>query len=298
MDRRTRISFVNLVLGLAALVGAAPVAAVTNPTPQLKTGDYQAQWGTLSVGSPTAYSHTNVSANLYPTTVHYDAVSGTYVFTDGSTQYGFSKSEIVTAKSTPAYTFYRDTATGATLKLLNDSTTNPVIALTYVTYGKWSPTPQSPIILNDNYVVFGVRTPASAMPRSGSASYNFIIDGTYQLNGKGTGGTYSLGGKGQLLANFAGASLTFNVTPTATNTVNGSTIQFGTLSGAGFIDSSSSGFTATSRTRNADGSKTLFSANGNFYGPQANEIGAAFTLTKTLGTSTLGAGAGALVGKQ
>ena len=178
MDRRTRILFISTALGLAALASAAPAAAVTNPTPRLTSGDYQAQWGSLSVGDPTAYSHINVSANLHPTTVHYDSASGTYVFTDGTTQYGFSRGEIVTAKSTAAYTYYRDTTT--------DATTNPVIALTYVTYGKWTPTPQSPIILNDNYVVFGAMTPASAMPRSGSASYNFIIDGTYQLNGKGT----------------------------------------------------------------------------------------------------------------
>ena len=284
----------STVFGIS-VIGAAPALAVT-PTPKLATGDYQAQWGALTVGDPTVYSHTNVTANIHPTTVHYDSASGTYVFSDGDNQYSFSSSE-VTATG-PRYIFYTDKVTGATLKVLRQTATNPLIALTYVTYGKWTPKPQSPIALNDNYVVFGSLTPSSAMPRSGSASYNFIIDGTYQLNGKVSGNTYTLSGNGQLTANFANATLGFSFTPVATNTSNSSTIQFGTLSGAGFIDASTSSFNATSRVRNPDASKTLFSATGNFYGPQAQEIGAAFTLTQTLGSSTIGAGAGALVGKR
>jgi len=278
---------------------AAPALAVTpNPTPNLKTGDYQAKWGILTVGNPSAYGRNNVSANIYPTTVHYDAASGTYVFNDGQQNIGFSRTEYVAAKSSAAYTYYRDTATGATLKLLNQGAANPVIALTYVTYGKWTPVPQSPIVLNDNYVVFGAITPASAVPRSGSASYNFILDGTWQLAGSPSGKTYSLAGSGRLTADFTNAMMGLSVTPVATNLGTGSKIQFGTLTGAGFIDASSSSWNATSRTRAADGTKTLFSAQGNFFGPQAQEIGGAFTLTRTLGTAEVGAGAGALVGKK
>ncbi len=293
-----RLQFVLLSAGLG--LTAVPAAAVTpNPTPNLKTGDYQAEWGILSVGDPSVYSRINVSANVYPTTVHYDATTGTYVVNDGQQNISFSRGEYVAAKSSAAYTFYVDAATAATLKLLNQSSTNPVIALTYVTYGKWSPKPQSPIVLNDNYVVFGSITPPSAVPRSGSASYGFIVDGTYQLNGAPTSSkTYALSGNGQLTANFASATTAISLTPVATNTVNGSKIQFGTLTGGGFIDASTSSWGATSRTRAADGTKTLFSATGNFYGPQAQEIGAAFTLTQTLGTQTIGAGAGAIVGKK
>lgn len=291
--------FFNAAIGLSIALDA-PVAAVTpNPTPNLSSGDYQAQWGLLSVGDPSVYSRVNVSAAIHPTTVHYEAASGTYVVNDGSQNISFSRTEFVSTKSTAAYTSYRDTATGATLKLLNQSATNPVIALTYVTYGKWSPRPQSPIVLNDNYVVFGSITPAASVPRSGSASYNFIVDGTYQLNGAPVSSkTYALSGNGQLTANFASATTGISLTPIATNTVNGSKIQFGTLTGGGFIDASTSSWNATSRSRAADGTKTLFSSTGSFFGPQAQEIGGAFTLTQTLGTQTIGAGAGAIVGKK
>ena len=153
-------------------------------------------------------------------------------------------------------------------------------------------------MLNDNYVVFGAITPASAVPRSGSASYNFILDGTWQLAGSPSGKTYSLAGSGRLTADFTNAMMGLSVTPVATNLSNGSKIQFGTLTGAGFIDASTSSWNATSRTRAADGTKTLFSTQGNFFGPQAQEIGGAFTLTRTLGTAEVGAGAGAIVGKK
>ena len=288
-----------LALAIAGGLIAAPALAVTpNPTPNLKTGDYQAKWGTVTVGDPTAYGHNNVAANVYSTTVHYDAVSGTYVVNDGQQNISFSRSEYVAAKSSTAYTAYRDTATGATLKLLNQSATNPVIALTYVTYGKWSPVPHSPVVLNDNYVVFGAVTPSSAVPRTGTANYRFIVDGTWQQAGSPSGKTYALSGNGTLTANFASATTGLSITPTATNTSNGSRIQFGTLTGGGFIDASTSSWNATSRTRAADGTKTLFSAVGNFFGPQAQEIGGAFTLSRTLGTQEIGAGAGALVGKK
>jgi hypothetical protein len=136
------------------------------------------------------------------------------------------------------------------------------------------------------------------VPRSGSASYNFILDGTWQQAGSPSGKTYSLAGNGRLTADFASATTGITLTPVATNLTNGSQIAFGTLTGGGFIDASTSSWNATSRTRAADGTKTLFSAQGNFFGPSAQEIGGAFTLTRTLGTQEIGAGAGAIVGKK
>lgn len=295
MSIRVNFSLLSAVLALSA----APAFALTpNPTPNLRTGDYQAKWGILTVGNPTVYGRNNVSAHVYPTTVHYDATSGTYVFNDGQQNISFSRTEYVATKSPASYTYYRDTATGATLKLLNQGAANPTIALTYVTYGKWTPVPQAPVVLNDNYVVFGAITPSSAVPRSGSASYNFILDGTWQQTGSPSGKTYSMSGSGRLTADFANAMMGLSVSPVATNLTNGSRITFGTLTGAGFIDASTSSWNATSRTRAADGTKTLFSASGNFFGPQAQEIGGAFTLTRTLGTAEIGAGAGAIVGKK
>ena len=58
-----------LLLSACLALAAGPALAVTpNPTPNLKTGDYQAKWGILTVGNPTVYGRNNVSANVYPTT--------------------------------------------------------------------------------------------------------------------------------------------------------------------------------------------------------------------------------------
>jgi hypothetical protein len=280
------------LFSVAAILASAPGAAAS-PTPALSTGEHPGYWSLVVLRDPTQYSQPFVNA-LHPTSVHYDATSHSYVLSDGSVNYTFSAGEIVSSKTNPTYTFYRDTSSGSTLQLLNDSSTNPLIALTYVTYGKWIIPASSPIKLDHNYVVFGSNTPAASVPRTGSASYHAIIDGTY-VNSKGT---YTLSGNASFVASFGAGTMGLTVTPVGTNTSNGSTLSFGTLTGGGFIDFSNASFNATSRVRNADGSKTLFSADGYFFGPKATEIGGAFTLTQTLGTTTLGAGAGAFVGKH
>jgi len=272
----------------------ASAAMAASPTPGLSTGNYAGQRALVVVADPTKYGGDGVAANTHPITVRYDSVSQSYVLYDyeGAPGTTFSPGEKVTAQSSAAYTFYRDAQTGETLKLLNQSAANPVIALTYVTYGKWVQPATAPIRLVDNYVVFGKITPAAGMPRTGSASYKAILDGTYGTSA----GVYHLSGNATFVANFGTSLMGLTVTPIATNLANGSQLTFGTLTGSGYIYLDTSSFNATSRTRLADGSKTLFSSYGNFYGPKATEIGGVFKLTRTLGTTSLGEGAGAFVG--
>lgn len=288
---QSRASIIAFAIGLGCAAGATPAAAATSPTPTLKTGDYSGQRALVVVGEPTAYGGDGVSANIHPTTVHYDAASQTYVLHDyeGDQGYSFSPGEIVAGKSSAAYTFYRDTRTGSTLKLLNQSASNPLIVLTYVTYAKWNVPQTSPIILADNYVVFGQVTPAANVPRTGSASYKAILDGTYQNRS----GTYRLSGNANFVANFGNATMSVTATPIATSIANGSKLQFGSLAGGGFIRASSSSFNAVTPYIGT----TRFSSQGSFYGPQANEIGGAFTIKSSVGGSA-GEGAGAFVGKK
>ena len=278
-----------VVIFIGTPTSASAGAQPASPTPSLMTGNYIAPWSLLAVEDPSLYSRNNVAAGLHATTIHYDAVSQSYVLSDGASDFTFSANERVSSQSTAAYSFYRDSSTGATLRLLNDSPSNPLIALTYVTYGRWGSTPVSPLVLNDNYVVFGAITPAASFPRTGSATYRAIVDGTYQNRS----GTYGLSGSASFLANFGTGILSFNIAPVATSVVNSSQIQFGQLSGQGYIDSSHSSFAANTRY---DG-VTRFVSSGYFFGPQVNEIGGAFTISSTLGGSA-GAGAGTYVGKK
>jgi hypothetical protein len=290
MNARVSI-FLATVLGL----GMASAAGAASPTPALKTGNYAGQRVIVVVGDKTAYGGDGVAANKHPTTISYNATSQTYTLYDydGGPGTSYSPSKIVASQSSAAYTFYRDPSTGSTLKLLNDSASNPVIALNYVTYGKWIVPQRAPIHFADNYVVFGQISPASAVPRTGSASYKAILDGTYQQGAS----TYHLSGNAAFAANFGTGIMGLSVTPVGT-TASGTRLTFGTLTGSGFITTDSSSFGATSRTRAADGTKTLFSATGNFYGPAAQEIGGVFTLSQTLGTKQIGEGGGAFVGKK
>jgi len=164
-----------------------------------------------------------------------------------------------------------------------------------VTYGKWAMPHSSPIIYADNYVVFGQQTPAASIPRSGSASYSAVLDGTYQSGSN----TYRLGGTASYVANFGNATMSVSATPVATHVSNGSQLNFGTLTGGGYIyfggSPTGGGYSFTAITPYIG--TTRYASYGNFYGPQANEIGGVFTLKSSVGGAP-GEGAGAFVGKQ
>ncbi|OYY75958.1 MAG: hypothetical protein B7Y43_17380 [Sphingomonas sp. 28-62-20] len=129
------------------------------------------------------------------------------------------------------------------------------------------------------YFSYGVQTLANDMPRTGTASYN--------VNISGTGGAAPLGGSGVITANFGAANLSVALSPTI---VFGPTriSQLGTLTGTGLISSNSfaadiagAGYTGTAR--------------GLFYGPQASEIGGAFSFA---GPGLGGPVGGAFIGKR
>lgn len=292
----------RILFGLITFaVGLGPAAAANaaSATPNLRTGDYAGLRSLVVVGEPTQYGGDGVAANTHPTTVHYDSATQSYILHDyeGDAGYRFSPNEIVASQSSAAYTTYRDTATGSTLKLLNQSASNPVIALTYVTYGKWN-IPKAPgetYKFADNYVVFGQRTPAASIPRSGSASYNAILDGTYQSGSN----TYRLGGNAKYTANFGNATMGVSVTPVATPLAGGTPLQFGTLTGSGYIYSNGlpSNPNATFSAITPYIGTTRYASYGSFYGPQANEIGGVFTIKSKVG-GVLGEGAGIFVGKR
>jgi len=291
----TQSSSALLVIAMTtSLLFASGASAGTSPTPQLGTGNYQTNWSLVVVQPPSTYSRANIAVGLHPTTVHYDSPSSSYTLSDGVKNYIFSPNEIVTSKTTAAYTFYRDSSTASTLQLLNDSSINPKIVLSYVTYGKWVLPPSSSIKVDDNYVVFGLITPPASVPRSGSASYKMLLDGTY-VN---AGGTYTLGGNASVVANFGAGTVAVTVAPVGTNISNGSKLSLGQFTAVGYINLAGSSFTANARRLDANGVVSRFSASGYLFGSQASEIGPAFTITQTLNNNTIGGGAGALVGKR
>jgi hypothetical protein len=237
-------------------------------------------------------------------TITYDSVTQSYIVKESNgPTLTFTADERVAAQSNDSFTVYRDTASGTEFRQLNNSPTNPKIALTYASYGTWvrpTPIPTGYVSANSHvYVVYGQGTEPAAMPRTGTATYSAIIDGTYNARA----GLYALSGDATFSANFGQGTIGLQMTPIATlgsNSVNlGSLNATGTISGAAF--NASNGYSGP----------YLLRAGGRFFGPTAQEIGAAFSLsglpTSSLvpggpqigpGAALTGGGGGVLIGKR
>jgi hypothetical protein len=286
-----------LALALAAMPAAAMAGPNASLAPLTASETFPAWQSTIQYQLPTTGGPSGFGNFARATsTVRYDHATQSYVIRQtgsASSTYTFGPSDIVSSNTT--YTVYSRTIGGTThtLRMLNPGAANPLIQLSYVTYGAWrQSTPggawNGATAASDTYLVFGVRTPSASMPHSGSGTYNGHVDGTFVNKDA----VYAVTGASQLTANFASGTISYWATPTGTPT-SGANLNFGTVSGTGTIAFGSSGFTGNPDNLNPNYQMSL---NGNFYGPAAQEIGAVFRLTSTARNG--GTGTGAFVGKQ
>ena len=243
------------------------------------------------------YSRTAAGASGYgnfaraTSTVVYDPIRDTYTVRDtGSltTKSTFGPANINAGASNSTFTVYKKISgsTTETFRRLNQSASNPLIVLSYVDYGQWrrSTTSGSTTSVNDTYLVWGQRTPGASVPRTGSASYNTVLDGTFVNRN----GAYAVSGTGTFGANFGAGTISYSSTATGTREGGGAGINFGTMTGAGSIAFNSAGFNGTGTT---NGNGYAMDVNGNFYGPAVDEIGGVFRIRGGGGSGT-----GAIVG--
>jgi hypothetical protein len=226
------------------------------------------------------------------TSVKYDAGTQAYIVRETgnvSKTYSLSAATKVGAESNATYTVYRTVSAGTTntFRLYN-----PVaLTLTYASYGTWrQSTPgagyQGATKVSDTYFVYGIKTAGADVPRTGTASYSAVLDGTYVNKN----GPYALSGSGSFLADWAAGKISYSATPVGTPT-SGPTINFGTVGGSGTINFANASFTGKNNPLlNPTYGMEL---SGYFYGPAAAEIGAAFRLS-----GGGGSGSGVLVGKR
>lgn len=152
--------------------------------------------------------------------------------------------------------------------------------LTYVSYGAWSVGDLQDGIshYSTGLFTYGIPTVSSDMPRSGSASYTLKAFGSDPLGIEGTG---------QLAANFGTSTIDMSLTlqrpdiglATPPDT------HIATVTGSGTIGSTS-GHPSFSSPLTGEG--YTGSVNGLFYGPQAAEVGGAFTLENGQGAAISG----------
>ena len=254
----------------ALLIGASAQAAPTNVPAQQSTIKYSTTGGVTSGFGNYARA---------TSTVVYDPVADTYTIRDtGSltTKSTFGPGDVSSSSAT--FTTYSKNGGNETFRLLNKGAGNPVIQLTYVQYGEWrrSSTASGTTSVNDTYLVFGSKTPRAAVPRTGSASYSTVYDGTFVDKA----GEHALSGTGGISADWAAGTLSY------TANINGVPSGALAFAGNGSINFRSVGFTTSTTS-----SGYSFNQYGNFYGPNAEEVGGLFRLW-----NRTGAGQGAFVG--
>lgn len=272
------------------LITAALAAAVALPA-QAATTTSSAVQSTITYKNGSTGPSYFGNYSRATSSVVYDSVADSYTLRDTGSltiKSTFAPANIDAGASNATFTVYKKTSGGTTetFRLLNKSATNPLIALSYVTYGQWrrSTVSGSTSSVNDTYVVFGQRTASAAVPRTGSGSYSTVLDGTFVNNA----GVYAVSGTGNLIANFGSGTIAYDATATGAKEGGGTGITFGTMTGSGSIAFRNAGFTGTGGT---NGNGYALDVMGNFYGPAADEIGGTFRLRGNGGNGT-----GAIVG--
>jgi hypothetical protein len=226
--------------------------------------------------------------------VAYDAATGGYTVHDStglSASFAAANKDTL-ASSTTASVFSKTTGNvNDQLVLFNPGAANPVMKLSYVSYGAWQRITDNGATANvaQQFFVYGIRQSSTA-PSTGSASYATVVDGVWT----NPDGIYYLGGSSTFTANFSSMTVATTLNLIGTNSVNGSNKTLGTFNGAGTIATLGGAFggTFTHQGTDADGKTYSGGFNGAFFGPAGQEVGYTFSLT-----GQGGAVGGAVVGK-
>ena len=275
----------------------APVQALAGPSnaslDNLTVSQTFPAWQTTiayeeKVGGGAQFFSNNARAT---TSVRWDQATQSYIVREtGNASKTYTLSAANRTSTTPTFTTYQTSSGGTTntFRLFNPGAGNPVVQLTYASYGAWHQTTpgagfQGAAKTSDTYFVYGIKTAAADMPRIGTGTYSAIIDGTFVDKT----GASTLSGTGGFIANFLGGTITFTADAVRTP-ASGPAVPIGLISGGGTIAFANSGFSAS-------GSNGSYGMNlsGYFFGPAAAEIGAVFKLT-----GAGGSGNGVMIGKQ
>ena len=181
--------------------------------------------------------------------------------------------DIVAAETTSALTVYQVTGSdGITYRLtLNKpGASNPVIALSYASFGHWQQVQSPDADRIDRWFAWGVRTNGLQIP-TGTGTFEGIILGTATRFGAGP--IYDLGGTASFAMDFGASSFTGSLHPVGTSMADGSTRDFGSFNfDRGAIDADA-GLTADI-VNGTNGYLGFFE--GALYGPNATEVGGSF----------------------
>jgi hypothetical protein len=241
---------------------------------------------------------------INPTKLDYDPGTGKYVLridtTNGSGfippyQVRFDPTIIDPARTDASRTWYQR-GTGISGYVSKPGPDNPVIQLTYSTFGdlqiKTSAPNQTEPLVAQMFLIYGNRTPYALLPRFGTATYEGIIRARGRATAVAYEGTFS--GTATATANFADLKLGTTVNIVADNAAASPVGSFSYTADIITLDGTTTAFRGFVTNENGASRGQI---EGGFFGPNADEIGAAWFVQRNGLDIGLDIG-GILIGKK
>lgn len=160
-----------------------------------------------------------------------------------------------------------------------------VSQLRYHTFGNWGYELSTPTAIVVGYVVLGTPTPVSSVPTTGTATYNGVMNAVYTAAGAGLDSFFDVTAAATATANFATRNIAFSTSGTVRQSVlNNAITADANLNLTGTLTYAVGSNQVSGALSSAGG--LAGNAAGNFFGPNGQEIGGTFVLSRNPGTGT------------
>jgi hypothetical protein len=280
--------------GIDATV-APPSSASSTPTTAPTLGTLTTNQNFANNAATSTATIVNSTANVSASgstadtmTIAYNVSANSYTITTQGRTQTFGASNLVSAANGIA--IYSTTSGSTTDRLTLESATITGYGSTYPQYsglGYWqrTTTGASTSDVSVDFFLYGLASTAAEVPRTGQAAYATSVYGVVAQ--PGTEARF-FQGSGRMDVNFASALFTTSETASETGIVSGSNYGSGvTINGSGTLSSTANALTGTI-TYTGNSSASTGTMAGQFYGPTAQELGAAFTTSGADGSTTSG----------
>ncbi len=217
----------------------------------------------------------------------YDASNQSYTITTAGRTATFAPADLVVSGSADFISFEKIGATSQALTLTKPGNTG-ALTYRYVGGGAWERATVANGVLDFTYdpFTYGAETTDSLVPRTGTGIYAVSLVGARAMEAP-----FAMAGSGSLQANFLDGSLSTSGVLTSIDVDTGLIKSIGIFFGSATIASSNN---FAGNFSMDDGKRFTGSWSGRFYGPAAEEVGAAWSFASADGE----VGAGYLLGRQ
>lgn len=232
-----------------------------------------------TTASGTFPTSSNLAAGPSTLTFSYDQSSQAYTVQTASRTQTFRPADKDPTQSSAAITTYKRVA-GAITDLL--TLTNPgssgSLRYTYVGGGFWQRSVQGASTVDGTFdsFTYGVKTPDTAVPRSGSATYDLDLLGV--LARASGGAPYGMSGTGQMTVDFSTNGFSGGGTADLTDPFSGTLAERNPFTLNGTVSASANALSGAF-VYDPQGNRYVGGLTGRFFGPAADEFGAAVSAT-------------------